>query len=93
MQMTVNMNGQQQQMQQSSDQHRKGTAEILAASNGIPTSVRVQFDPSCTTNMNSNGQQQQVPFPLSGRTITVSVGPDGNVTTDGPMPRNRRRRN
>ena len=76
------MNGQTQSVATKSNQHRSGTVQVLVAVNGVPSSMRVTFDKSCSTTNEQNGQSQTMPEPYAGATITLTRAPDGMVTDD-----------
>jgi hypothetical protein len=69
---------------------RRGTISILAATNGVPTAVRVAFDSACGTRVTQTGKEdQQIPYPLAGTTVTLRRGIDGRVTQEfDPEPKN-----
>ncbi len=80
---TMTAEGQPQgQMQQRLRQSRKGKITILAIRNGLPVSIRITFDNDCGGTMEMAGQQQPVPFPFAGQTITLTRDAAGRVQHD-----------
>ncbi|MEW6444298.1 MAG: hypothetical protein AB1640_25415 [bacterium] len=71
-----------QPMQQRLRQTRKGTVTVLAARGGLPTSIRIQFEPSCGGTMEGGGQQQAVPFAFAGQQVTLTRDARGQVQHD-----------
>lgn len=64
-------------------QKSAGTETVLAVDRGIPTVVRITFDPSCETVDQESGQQpKHMPFSLAGQTVVVHHNLDGTVTVD-----------
>jgi len=51
----------------------------LEAKNGKPTKVRLAFDDKCELDTTVDGKDQNTPFPLSGKTVTMTIKPDGGV--------------
>lgn len=80
--MDVTIAGQPRTVTQALSTRRKGTLEVLAVKDGEPTKVKVTFDKDSTTSTNNNGKASDGPFPLAGKTITVTRDNDGKVTTD-----------
>ncbi len=58
---------------------RKGTLTVLEASNGIPTAVRVAFDPACITMLDRLEDMQKKEFPLAGATVTLRRDAKGEL--------------
>ncbi len=80
---TMAAEGQQQnQMKQHIWQTRKGTLTVLVVRDGLPVSVRISFDKDCASSMEMGAQQQNIPFPMAGQTITVSRNADGQIQHD-----------
>ncbi len=79
---TVSANGQQQQIEQAMDARRQGTMEILAVKDGNPSAIRIKFGPQCDSSQSMNGNKNDVPFPLAGKTVTVRRGDDGQISLD-----------
>ncbi len=71
-----------QPIEQRLHQTRKGTVTVLAVRDGVPTSIRVQFDPSCGGKMEMGGQQQAVPFAFAGQQVTLTRDARGQVQHD-----------
>jgi hypothetical protein len=66
---------------------RKGTITVLAVNSGVPTALRVAFDPACTTKMNQMGNERTMDYPFAGITVTLTRSADGQVTTEfDPQP-------
>ncbi len=62
-------------------QRRKGTIEVLAASAGLPTAIKVTFDEESANTGGTDGHL--VPeFALAGKTVTVKRGEGGTITND-----------
>ncbi len=61
---------------------RKGTMQVLAVKDGMPTELRITFDPTCGNRVNSNGREQAQPFALAGQTVALRKDADGNITND-----------
>ena len=77
----ITANGQvAQPIEQGFDQRRKGTIEVVAAENGMPTSLTITFDAE-SSNAGNMGQQQVPKFSLAGRTVHVAKK-DGIVSSD-----------
>lgn len=74
-------NGLPQPIDQAATQRRKGTMEILAVENNLPTAVRVTFT-SDSSNGGTLGGQPAPQFPLAGKTVTVRRGQNGQVSND-----------
>jgi hypothetical protein len=84
MSMTVQVgNGGGQQVQQSADQKRTGTVTVLAVQDGAATALKVAFGPDCGQSGKQNGQQQDQPFPLAGKTVQIKKDDLGIVQIDG----------
>ncbi len=56
-------------------QVRQGVFEVLAATDGRPTSVRVTFSRACANEAGGKA----APAPLAGRTVTLTRGADGQL--------------
>lgn len=62
---------------------RSGKVEVLAVEGGLPTSLRVTFDEGLESSMEMVGQgRQSMPFPYSGKTITLNRDAGGRITDD-----------
>jgi hypothetical protein len=61
---------------------RKGTITVLAVTNGVPTAVRVAFDPGCVTKMKQMGNEQTLDFPFAGVAVTLQRTVDGQITQE-----------
>ncbi|MCA8960964.1 MAG: hypothetical protein KDC38_10650 [Planctomycetes bacterium] len=57
-------------------QSTRGELTVLEASGGIPTLLRIAFDPQCSATVVSMGQTQSQPFALAGKTVAVRVQGD-----------------
>lgn len=82
------LNGQTQPFSTKMHSRRVGKAEVLTVNGGLPGSLRITFGEGCQTTMEAAGQQQRVPSPYAGKTVTVTRGADGAVTDDfngGPV--------
>ena len=75
-------NGGGQQMQQSADQKRSGTVTVLATKDGAATALKVDFGADCGQSAKQNGQQQDAPFPLAGKTVRLKKDDLGIVQID-----------
>ncbi len=82
--MTMNMNGQQQNMQQKIDGQMSGTMKVLESQNGKPTKAQLTFAQDSGIQTTTMGQQQPQPFPLAGRTVTVTRDAGGQITVEPP---------
>lgn len=72
-----------QEMTQSMSMLRKGTFEVVAVANGIPTSLKISFDKECSQKMEMTGQQPMAQnFALAGETVTISRDPKGMLQHD-----------
>ena len=81
----VTQNGQVlQPIDQSATQRRKGTLEILAVQNDVPTAVRISYDPDSSNSGNMAGQAAPA-FSLAGKSVTLRKGNDGQITNDLPQ--------
>lgn len=69
----VGSGGQSMTFEQRHRQHIHGSVEVLASSDGVPTRLRIRFDPSSGSQTTSNGATQEIPFGLAGQTIEVAV--------------------
>jgi hypothetical protein len=74
--------GERQQIEQTLTIRRKGTAEVLAASAGKATAMRITFDPTCGGVVKADGQEQEIPFPLKNRSVTIRRTAEGELTHD-----------
>ena len=62
---------------------RSGKIRVLEVGpDGEPTSLRVAFDDNLSSTQEMAGQKQTVPFAFSGKTVTITRAPGGNVTND-----------
>jgi hypothetical protein len=75
-------NGQSQSFSTKMHGHRIGKIEVVAAKNGIPTTLKVTYGDGCETVNESGGQQFKPPFPYAGKTITITRADDGSITDD-----------
>ena len=73
MNLGLTMGGQQMTMQQAISQSMSGTIEVLEAVNGRPSKAKVNFAPTCGSSATMMGQQQDKPFALAGKTVTVTM--------------------
>lgn len=79
----VTANGQPAQaIDQSANQRRKGTLEVLAVADGKPTAIKVTFDAQ-SANTGTLGGQAAPAFALAGKTITLRRE-GANITNDLP---------
>ncbi len=69
----VSADGQSMTVEQKMKQRIRGSVEVLESADGIPSRVRIGFDPSSGSTMSSNGATEEMPFALAGQTIEVSV--------------------
>jgi hypothetical protein len=81
----ITANGQPQPIDQSADQHRRGTMEILAAANDVPTAIRVTFDAD-SANGGSFAGQPAPKFAMAGKTVTLRREPEGAISNDLVQP-------
>ena len=72
-----------QQVQQAGGEKRAGTATVLAVRDGAPSALTVTFAPDCAASQTQNGQRQDKPFPLAGKTVRVKKDEMGVVEIDG----------
>ncbi|MGH7179647.1 MAG: hypothetical protein ACREJC_19890 [Tepidisphaeraceae bacterium] len=71
---TVEADGKQQQTTQSVSRKITGSAEVLASdASGVPTSMRLTFDPASGARATQNGRSAPIPFPLAGQTVIVRM--------------------
>ncbi|MEM8816659.1 MAG: hypothetical protein AAGE85_12610 [Pseudomonadota bacterium] len=76
--------GQSTTLEQTYEQHIQGAVEVLEASGGTPTELRIRFDQSSGSKTIVSGTTQETPFALAGRTIEVTVLDEQVVSiTDG----------
>ena len=80
--LTMVMAGQQMNTQMVVDNTVSGEQTVLAAQGGIPTKVKIAFDPGLATKMTMMGQDQTTPFALAGKTVTVTRPVGGEATVD-----------
>ncbi len=76
-------NGAGQEMHQSTAQKRSGTVTVLAAKDGTPSSLKIAFGADCGQSASQNGQHQDQPFPLAGKTVRVKKDDLGILQIDG----------
>jgi hypothetical protein len=83
---TMSAGGQQQQVPQKISRTINGKIEVLESSGGVPSVVRVTIDASSAGQLEQMGQQQPLPLPLAGQTVTVKLQ-DGTLSHDfkGPV--------
>jgi hypothetical protein len=79
---TARANGQSQEFSTKMTSRRAGKAEVAAAAQGEPTSLRITFDDTCDNNMTMGLQTQKTPFPYAGKTVTLTRNADGTVSDD-----------
>jgi hypothetical protein len=86
LQIKVTAGPQTQEVNQTLTDLSKGTFTVLAAENGVPSSVRVAYAAvGCGGKTEIPGKPaEDKPSPLAGKTITVTRGADGKATTDFP---------
>lgn len=89
--MQIEASGQQFTMQQTMKQRVKGRVAVLEVAEGLPTKIRVALDQDAGMEMTGMGQDRFVPEPLAGRTVIVTVVPDGEPRIEvgdeaGPLP-------
>lgn len=84
MQMKIAAGPQTQDVNQTTTDLEKGTFAILAADNGVPSSIQITYEAGwCGKKTETAGQPADAkPSPLAGKTLTVTRGADGKVTTD-----------
>lgn len=81
--MRATSNGQLVQEQNQTISHRReGSYEVLEASDGKPTKLRITYSNECKGQIKVNGQAQQIDFPLAGQTITATKQ-DGQLSHNG----------
>lgn len=60
-----------------------GAREILDVAGGVPTAVRLTFDPGCVETTRRKGHaEESKPLAYAGKTVTIRRGPDGRVAHD-----------
>lgn len=74
-------NGLSQPIDQSATQRRKGTMQVIAVENDLPTAIRVTFA-SDSSNKGTLGGQPAPPFPLAGKSVNLRRDKNGQVTND-----------
>lgn len=74
--------GQTQPFTSKQSTRRAGVLQVLEAKNGEATKVKITFDDKCITTAEMAGQRQSMPFPLAGKSITITRGENGQVSTD-----------
>lgn len=76
-------NGQTQPFNSKGSSSRSGKAQVVSVGpDGSATSLRITFDDNLSSSQEMNGQRQVMPFAYAGKTVTVTRGPNGNVTDD-----------
>ncbi len=68
--------------------HRAATVEVLTVRDGALTSVRVTYGNDCQAVYDATGDfasHKQTPFVYAGKTVTVMLGNDGEVTDDAVL--------
>lgn len=68
------------QLEQQTRSVRKGTVTVLEVTGGVPSSVRVVFDSACANRMTQMGNEQTVPYPFAGMSVTLRRDAEGQVT-------------
>ena len=83
--LTMVLGEQQMNTQMVVDNLVSGEQTVLADQGGIPTKVKITFDPGLATKMTMMGNDQTTPFALAGKTVTVTrpVGGEATVDTGG----------
>ena len=76
------LNGQSQPFTFKNAQHRAGHAEVVSATDGVLTSLRVTFDDASHDDMTAGGNEQAKNFPYAGKSVTISRAANGTVTDD-----------
>jgi hypothetical protein len=72
-----------QQTQSAFAQKRSGTVTVLALDRGVPTVVRITFDPGCGAVDQEPGKPpKDIPFVLAGQTVVIHHNLDGTITVD-----------
>lgn len=84
LQMKITAGPQTQDVNQTLTDLDKGTVTVLAAENGVPSSVRIAYEAGwCGKKTEAEGKApESVASPLAGKTVTATRGADGKVTTD-----------
>ncbi len=76
------VNGQTQPYSMKMESKHVGKAEVVAVSNGEPTSIKLTFGEDCGSSMTMGQQSQKQPYPYAGKTITITKNADGTVSDD-----------
>ena len=79
----VTTGGQRTTLEQKLEQRIKGSVEILESSDGVPTRVRVYFDPASGSTTTTYGNTDELPFALAGQTVEVAVRDEQVVSIRG----------
>jgi hypothetical protein len=61
---------------------RKGQMSVLTVSNGVPTAVRVAFDPACAAVTERDGTPRTIDFPFAGVKVTIQRNATGRITEE-----------
>jgi len=69
----VTTGGQRTTLEQTLEQRVKGAVEILESPDGVPTRLRVYFDPSSGSTTTTFGNSEELPLALAGQTVEVAV--------------------
>ena len=69
----VTSGGQRTTLEQKLKQRIKGSVEVLKSSGGVPTLLRIHFDPVSGTTTTTSGNTDELPFALAGETVEVAV--------------------
>lgn len=82
MNMTLKQGDQEQTIEQKMKMVLNSTMTPLEVADGTPTKMKVAYAADCKITMTMMGQTKDVPFPLAGKTLTVTKKADGSVDVD-----------
>jgi len=79
----VTADGQRTTLEQKLKQRVKGAVEVLESSDGVPTRLKIYFDPVSGSTTTTFGNTEELPFALAGKTVDVAVRDEQVVSIRG----------
>lgn len=74
-----NVAGQKKVEEQVITMNMAGRTTPLAVTDGTPTKLKIAFDRDCRGTITVDGKKQDLPFPMAGRTLTMTKVASGDV--------------
>lgn len=89
--MQIEASGQRFNARQSMTQQLRGRVVVLETADALPTRLRLAMEQGSGLSITGGGQTRFVPDPLAGRTVIVTLVPDGptkieSIEGDEPLP-------